>query len=199
MSDPATLHMVRFIVGRIKGLISLDQAEWLFRTAQSLPDDACIVEIGSYLGRATVGLALGCVGSNRLVYSIDTFRGIYYDSPSGERFEQDFFEMWRDNMEEVGILEYIRPLCEDSEIVAKQWKEPIHFLFLDGSHKYETVLADYQGFYPYVVDGGIIAFHDVVPEWGGPFRVWNELARNELADIGTVRQLAYGRKVRNVS
>lgn len=186
--------MVRYIVGRIKGLISLEQGEWLFEMARSLPDDGVIVEMGAYLGRATVGLALGCVGSNRHVFSVDTFRGVYYDSPSGERYEQDFFELWRSNIEEVGLLEYVSPLCEDSRIIAKEWRGPIHFLFLDGSHKYETVLADYQNFYPHVVEGGIIAFHDVAPEWGGPFRVWNELARNELVDIGRVRQLAYGKK-----
>jgi hypothetical protein len=46
------------------------------------------------------------------------------------------------------------------------------------------------------VPGGLIALHDVTPDWEGPYRVWNEHARAILEDAGSCSTLAYGRKPR---
>ena len=45
--------------------------------------------------------------------------------------------------------------------MAKTWNKPIHLLFIDGSHIYEDVLADFDNFYPHVVPGGVIAMYNV--------------------------------------
>ena len=194
MHNAAALHAVRCVIGHVKGLVSVEQGAWLFSAVQLLPEDARIVEIGAYLGRSTVALALGCVGSKRHVFSIDTFRGIYCNEHVGESFEEDFFELWRGNIQEVGLLEYVSPLCNDSKEAVKTWEGPINLLFIDGSHWYEDVLADFEGFYPHVVGGGIIVLHDVTPAFRGPFRVWNEVVRDQLEDVGSCGALAYGRK-----
>lgn len=33
-------------------------------------------------------------------------------------------------------------------------------LWIDGDHSYEGVFSDYTNWLPFVVDGGVIAFHD---------------------------------------
>lgn len=38
------------------------------------------------------------------------------------------------------------------------------FLFIDGDHSYEGVLRDFVAYYPLVRAGGLIAFHDIVPD-----------------------------------
>jgi hypothetical protein len=48
---------------------------------------------------------------------------------------------------------------------AKRRSKPIHLLFIDASHKYKDVLADYQAWHGFVAPGGVIAFHD----YGGRF------------------------------
>jgi predicted O-methyltransferase YrrM len=45
----------------------------------------------------------------------------------------------------------------------------IDFLLIDGDHTYEGVKADFDMYAPLVAEGGLIAFHDVVP--GKPKRV----------------------------
>lgn len=39
----------------------------------------------------------------------------------------------------------------------------VDFLFIDGDHTYEGVKNDFEMYSPLVVDGGIVAFHDIIP------------------------------------
>jgi hypothetical protein len=55
------------------------------------------------------------------------------------------------------------------------------------------VLADFHGFFPYVVPGGTVAFHDVSEAWPGVLRTWNEI-KPQLTKVGHCVGLGYGRK-----
>jgi predicted O-methyltransferase YrrM len=41
--------------------------------------------------------------------------------------------------------------------------QQVDFLFIDGDHSYEGVRQDFEHFAPFVREGGLIAFHDIVP------------------------------------
>jgi predicted O-methyltransferase YrrM len=41
---------------------------------------------------------------------------------------------------------------------------PLDVLFIDGDHRYEGVRADFERYTPLVRHGGIVAFHDIVPD-----------------------------------
>jgi predicted O-methyltransferase YrrM len=48
---------------------------------------------------------------------------------------------------------------------------PLDFLFIDGDHRYAGVAGDFERFLPLVRPGGVIAFHDIMPDSrsrGGP-------------------------------
>jgi cephalosporin hydroxylase len=64
------------------------------------------------------------------------------------------------------------------------------FLFIDGDHEYNGVKADFEGYFDLVRSGGLIAFHDIVPDefartgvrnpdslcyGGGVHQLWKEL------------------------
>ena len=55
----------------------------------------------------------------------------------------------------------------------------IDFLFIDGDHTYEGVKKDFKMYSPLVKNGGIIAFHDIVPGSeelvGGVPEFWREI------------------------
>lgn len=55
----------------------------------------------------------------------------------------------------------------------------IDFLFIDGDHTYDGVKDDFERYSPFVADGGLIAFHDIVDIEHNPDcevdRFWNEL------------------------
>jgi predicted O-methyltransferase YrrM len=55
----------------------------------------------------------------------------------------------------------------------------VDFLFIDGDHTYEGVRRDFEMYSPLVREGGIIAFHDIVPgppeNVGGVPEFWNKI------------------------
>jgi cephalosporin hydroxylase len=73
------------------------------------------------------------------------------------------------------------------EVQALLSSRPVDFLFIDGDHSYEGVRSDYRMYSPLVASGGLIALHDVVPDFrtrfgvqtvvdvGGVPRFWKEL------------------------
>jgi predicted O-methyltransferase YrrM len=176
------------LIDSIGGFFLEDQAKWLFKAARALPDGSNLVEVGSFKGRSTCCLGFGCRGTRKRVFAIDPFDG----GPDLPRC--DSFQEFSQNTERCGLSEHIQPLIGLSGELAKTWRIPIHLLFIDGSHKYEDVLADFEGFFPRVVPGGIVAFHDVNEDWPGVYRAWHEVIGRQLEDIGDCNTMAYGRK-----
>jgi cephalosporin hydroxylase len=75
---------------------------------------------------------------------------------------------------------------------------PLDFLFIDGDHSYEGVKADFELYSPFVAKGGLIGFHDIVPnkpglEFGVP-QFWQELkkTRQAMEFVADWKQGAYG-------
>ncbi len=177
------------LIDSVPGYLLPGQEKWLFDAAYSLPNPANIVEVGSFKGRSTCCLAFGCRGTRKRVFSVDTFNGNDSDF-SARGFLQEFSA----NVSRCALSEYVQPVVGVSHEVARSWSKPINLLFIDASHEYEDVLADFEGFFPHVVPGGTVAFHDVCEDWPGPRRVWEEIAKRQLTGVGSVDSLAYGRK-----
>lgn len=179
-------------IDSIEGLlVSPVQERWLFKAASSLPDGAVIVEIGSFKGRSTCCLAYGCRGTSKHVFAIDTFEGNETDF-----FRRGFYEEFQRNIERCGLCAQVTAVRARSSDAVKSWHRPIHLLFVDGSHQFEDVVADFYGFFPYVVPGGVVAIHDVTETWPGPLRAWNDVIRHQLDSTGACSTLAHGRKPR---
>jgi predicted O-methyltransferase YrrM len=71
-------------------------------------------------------------------------------------WHQQQVEAWRADSHAAGTLSRLR-----------QWLagDPLDFLFIDGDHSFDGVLRDFEMYGPLVRDGGIIAFHDIVPDF----------------------------------
>ena len=197
--DEVAFLKIHHKITGIEGFLVAGQEKWLFLAARSLPEDANIVEIGAFKGKSTVSLALGCLGSQRRVFSIDTFVGSYDDVRDSElegMFARDFFSDWQENMKRTGVSEHTTALQGHSQDIVKSWSKPIHLLFIDGSHQYEDVIADFDHFFPHVVERGIVSVHDVTPSWPGPYRAWHERFQYVLIETGCCGSLAYGVKAK---
>jgi predicted O-methyltransferase YrrM len=167
-------------------LESPKQERWLFNTARSLSDTATLVEIGSYTGRSTACLGFGCLGSQRRIFALDLFDGSHLPG------RPDYFSEFKANLRRCGLDSTITPVPGPSAITARTWHTPIDFLFIDGAHEYEGVVADIEGFLPHVVPGGLVALHDVSPRWPGVQRAWEEVARPRLRRHGHCGSIAFG-------
>jgi predicted O-methyltransferase YrrM len=176
------------LINSIEGFFTVDQAKWLFKTARSLPGGSNLVEVGSFKGRSTCCLAFGCQRNRKRVFAIDPFDG-GPDLPT-----RDSFQEFSQNIARCGLSDHVQPIVGLSVEAAKTWSKPIQLLFIDGSHRYEDVLADFGAFFPHVVPGGIVVFHDVNDDWPGVKRAWQEIIRDQLESIGDCDTMAYGRK-----
>jgi predicted O-methyltransferase YrrM len=73
------------------------------------------------------------------------------------------------------------------EVRARLNGQPLDMLYLDGDHSYEGVAMDFKLYAPLVRVGGLVVFHDIVPDYktrfgietvsdtGGVPQFWNEL------------------------
>jgi predicted O-methyltransferase YrrM len=62
----------------------------------------------------------------------------------------------------------------------------LDFLFIDGDHSYKGVKKDFEMYSPLVRKGGIIAFHDIIPDYYTRF--------GKRTDSWAVRFLNFGKK-----
>ena len=144
--------------GSIAGWLTLDEAEELFRTAAAA-QSGCIVEVGSYRGRATLVLCAGSsVGAQLPVYAVDPHEPVVgaFGTKFGPKDRAAFFR----NFFRTDLVQYVRLLNTTSTIAAAGWKLPISLLFLSGAHRYPSVYADFAAWQPHLLPGATVAFYD---------------------------------------
>ncbi len=175
-------------IDSVEGWLYPEEGRWLFGAARSLPNRSNIVEIGSFKGRSTCCLAFACRGTKKRIFAVDTFDG----GPDLQR--HDSFREFCLNIERCELSEYVEPIRGISWEIAKTWNKPIHLLFIDGSHIYEDVMADFASFFPHVVPGGLVAFHDVQQSFPDVLKAWNETFNPRLTRTGHCASVAHGTK-----
>jgi predicted O-methyltransferase YrrM len=159
-------------IADIDGLLQDGQDRFLFEAVKGLSHDAIIVEIGAFMGKSTLCMGYACCGTRRRVYSVDTWNGNDIDFPIN-----DFYINWAKNIIGAGLEGHVFPLIGLSRVIMPLWDtilngRRIDMLFIDGSHVYRYVLADFYNAYDHVKDGGLIFLHDITDDgWPGPDQV----------------------------
>jgi predicted O-methyltransferase YrrM len=163
----------------VPGWLDRDAARLLFGLAAHGGGDGRIVEIGSYLGRSTILLALADAGT---VVAVDPHAG---ELVAGESdVVADTYPLFLRNLETAGVVDRVEPRRETSLEAAREWKEPLRLLYLDGLHHYEAVREDVAAWAPHVLPGGFVVFDDYAVE--GVQRAVAEAQRDGLLPPGVV-------------
>lgn len=165
----------------VNGYLLDIQGYTLMKLACDGPGVGAIVEIGSFMGRSTCFLALGSQRAHReVVHAVDHFTGSP-EHQAGANCEipaivQDgtTFHEFEKNIAQAGVGDYVRPIQASSREAAAAWDGPIRLLFIDGDHSYEASREDFEAWVPFVVPGGLIAFHDI-GHWPGVTQFYKEL------------------------
>jgi predicted O-methyltransferase YrrM len=150
----------------VPGWLPADEAWALHRAVFELGDgDATVVEIGSWQGRSAVaiGSALRERGGG-VLHAVDPHRDTPLHEATGEA---DTYAAFAANVEAAGLSGCVRPLRASSiEARASFADGSVDLLFVDGSHRYEDVMADIDTWMPALAEGATVAFHDVRSEPG---------------------------------
>lgn len=186
------------IVAAVKGFMPPDEGLALHAAALRYLGTGVGVEIGSYCGKSTVYLGHAASVTGGHVVTVDHHRGSeenqvgweYHDASladAGGRL--DTLPSLRATLTEAGLEDVVTTVVGRSPAVARWWRHPISFLFVDGGHTDEHAQADLRGWGPWVRDGGALAIHDVFPDPadGGqaPYRIYREaLESGAFAEVG---------------
>ncbi|MFZ9082866.1 MAG: class I SAM-dependent methyltransferase [Ilumatobacteraceae bacterium] len=132
------------------------------------------LEVGSYCGRSTVWLGAAARWSGTVVFAVDHHRGSEENQPGWEWHDTslidpdtgrlDTLPHFRRTIARAGLDDSVVAVVGESPVVARWWKTPLAFLFIDGGHGVEPARLDYELWTPHVVPGGILAIHDVFPD-----------------------------------
>jgi predicted O-methyltransferase YrrM len=163
-------------VSATTGYLSEREARFLMAAAALAPAEGKNLEIGSFKGRSTVGIAYVTreLGLGKVV-AVDPHTSPASTDPdlkrAGQTTSHDDFVA---NLRAAGVFERVEVKRAYSHDLAREWKEPIRFLWIDGDHTYEGAKADVEMFKPYLSPGAIVAMHDVLGTFEGALRVFVE-------------------------
>ena len=137
-------------------------------------ESAPMLEVGSYCGRSTVWLGGAARACATVVYAVDHHRGSEENQAGWEHHDptvvdlrigkMDTLPFFRATIHDAGLEDVVFAVVGQSPAVARAWRTPLAFLFIDGGHGEEPARKDYEGWTPHVAVGGTLAIHDVFPD-----------------------------------
>ncbi len=163
----------------IGGWMSEGELLWLATHAKNRE---LIVEFGSLHGRSTRALADNSVGT---VWAVDPWGGEYISEdgnsiPLTTYVMPQFIQNLKDHIE-LGHVVPVRGFSYHFILPHK-----VDMVFIDGDHRYVTVLRDIKKAYELLKDGGLICGHDYGhPTWPGVKRAVDEIV-GDIQVEGTI-------------
>jgi predicted O-methyltransferase YrrM len=169
-----------------------------------------VLEVGTYCGKSA--LYLGAAGRRvgGLVLTVDHHHGSAENQEGWEHHDPDLVDpvsgridtlpFFRRTIEQARLEDVVVAVVGESSTVAAYWRTPLSMLFIDGGHGADPAHADYAGWAPWVMTGGLLAIHDVFPDPadGGrpPYDVYlRALASGTFEEAETVGSLRVLRRV----
>lgn len=193
------------------GFMPPEEGELLHRVARERLTHGPALEVGTYCGKSAIylGAAAREVGGDRaVVFTVDHHRGSEENQAGWEHHDpslvdpesglMDTLPTYRRTIAAAGLEDRVVAVLGSSTTVSRHWRTPLSLLFIDGGHAEVHAQADYAGWAPWVLPGGLLVIHDVFPDPadGGqaPFHVWERAlaggAFGEVETVGSMRVLA---------
>jgi predicted O-methyltransferase YrrM len=181
-----------------------DEGLALHRAGLSVASLGPLLEIGSYCGKSALYLGAAARQAGSVLFSVDHHRGWEYhddrleDPLDPERL--DTLPCFRRTIAEAKLEETVLAVVGPSAVLARYWMTPLALVFIDGGHSQAAVDADYEGWAPHVMPGGLLAIHDVFadPAEGGqaPYEVYRRaLASGAFTQASATGSLQVLRRV----
>ena len=195
MKNKKDINKVKKLVQEVDGFLTDSEGEFLYNAAKKCEGKGVIVEIGSWKGKSTIWLASGTKIKNIMkIYAIDPHTG----GTSLEFKNKDIktFKDFKNNIKKAKCEKIVIPIVQTSEEASKNFKEPVEFIFIDGAHDYKSVKKDFDLWYPKLINGGTIAFHDII-SWDGPTKVFKAMCKSKnFINTGFCDSIGFAQKVK---
>lgn len=178
------------------GWLTDKEAILLFNITSSLTGKGSVAEIGSYQGKSTIFIAsaLKIKKINTTFYAIDPHVGSEEHKVEGKNIWT--YDMFMKNITGAGVATLITPIVKDSVSFSKECKDKFEFIFIDGAHDFDSVLQDIDAWFPKLIEGGYIAFHDTYVG-GDPYKALAQkiYTSRHVSFVRTADSITYVQKV----
>ena len=190
---------------QVKGFLEKQEAESLYQFAKKYSSLGPCLEIGSYCGKSAVYLGAAVKENNQILYSIDHHKGSEEQQPGEEFFDLDLLDetgkgintlpFFLETLDKAGLRDNVVPIVSTSLEASEVWSEPLAMVFIDGGHSDQAANDDYDVWHPHIIQGGLLAIHDVFPnpEDGGrpPFNIYTKAKESSLfKEVDMINSLA---------
>ena len=193
-------------VAAVPGFLPDDEGAALHAVARTAGAGTWL-EIGTYCGKSTLLLADAARAAGARLVTVDHHHGSEENQPGWEWHDPSLVDEYtgridtlpylRHALADAGLETTVSVVVGTTQQVATWWRTPVSLLFLDGNHTEATAQFDFAAFAPHVIEGGLLAVHDVFPDPrdGGqpPWHVVQRAMRNEAfvqqAQHGSLRVL----------
>ncbi|MDT5150246.1 MAG: 1-O-methyltransferase [Mycobacterium sp.] len=204
---PAPAARLFELAEQVIGFMPADEGRVLYDAAVTYLRDGVGVEIGTYCGKSTVMLGAAVQQTGGVLYTIDHHHGSEEHQPGWEYHDSsmvdevtglfDTLPTLRHTLDAAALAENVVAVVGKSSVVARSWRTPLQFLFIDGGHTDVAAQQDFDGWARWVAVGGALVIHDVFPDPndGGqaPYRVYRRAldtgAFREVSAMGSMRIL----------
>ena len=189
---------------QVKGFLEKQEAEFLYQFAKKYSSLGPCLEIGSYCGKSAVYLGTAVKENNQILYSIDHHKGSEEQQPGEEFFDPDLLNetgkgintlpSFLETLDKADLRDNVIPIVSTSVEASEVWSEPLAMVFIDGGHSDQAANDDYDFWHPHIIEGGLLAIHDVFPnpEDGGrpPFNIYTKAKESgSFKEVGMINSL----------
>ena len=177
------------------------EALLLYLMARENPFTEPVCELGSMFGGSTVMLALGCQASrhDNLVLAVDDHE--WHRHRAGENLPESVVSAlpttlpdFERTIRKAGVADNIKAVVEDTVTAARAYDGRLSLLFVDSTHSLEGITQDFDAWFPKLVPGGIVAFHDYGNSRWPDIKAAVDQFRPKFSEFTCYQTLAIARK-----
>ena len=151
-----------------------DEGVLLHRWARERLPFGPALEVGTYCGKSAIWLGAAAREVGGTVFTVDHHRGSEENQAGWEHHDDslvdqelgvmDTLPTFRRTIRAAGLEDQVVAVVGRSETVGTWWRTPLSLLFVDGGHGVEPSRADFRTWPRWVMQGGVLAIHDVFPD-----------------------------------
>jgi predicted O-methyltransferase YrrM len=159
---------------QVQGFMPGDEGRALYDAALRYLNGGVGVEVGTYCGKSTLLLGAAAQQTDGVLYTLDHHHGSeehqagweYHDASLVDEVTGlfDTLPSFRRTLDAAGLDDHVVAVVGKSPIVARGWRLPLQFLFIDGGHSEVAATEDFNGWAKWVNIGGALVIHDVFPD-----------------------------------
>jgi len=173
-ADASSTQRLFALAEQVRGFMPADEGRALYDAALRYLNGGVGVEVGTYCGKSTLLLGAAAQLTASVLYTVDHHHGSEEHQPGWEYHDTslvdevtglfDTLPTFRRTLDTAGLDDHVVAIVGKSPVVARGWRLPLQFLFIDGGHSEKAATEDFEGWAKWVSPGGGLVIHDVFPD-----------------------------------